>query len=98
MITTRAAVFERRDVKLSDIRGGTCAWAGCQAHFDGHDLPPGWTVFLLYRARRPILNFLEIPPQNWLRDTTLCPEHTVLLDRQLKELGRALDAPAQGRG
>jgi hypothetical protein len=57
---------------------------------------PNWTNLIVYQGK-PKLSFLDIPPKDCLRDAVLCPTHTQLLDRQLKELGRALlDQPAAG--
>jgi integrase len=41
-------------------------------------------------TRRPKINFRDIAPADFVRDAVLCPEHTRLLDSQLKDLGRAL--------
>jgi hypothetical protein len=42
------------------------------------------------------LNFADIPPTDLLRDAVLCPEHTQILEGQLKDLGRAVMAEPKG--
>jgi hypothetical protein len=91
----RVVVLERKKVKLSELTGRMCAWDGCGASFKG-DMPEGWTNLIMYWAPSPIPNVLDIPPADWLRDAGLCPEHTRLLESQLKDLGRAVSGPAAG--
>jgi hypothetical protein len=72
-----------------------CSWEGCEATVEG-SLPKSWSNLVLYWS--PMPGALDaIPPENWLRDAVLCPTHTQALDgRLLKDIGRAVDAPAQG--
>jgi hypothetical protein len=94
MESVMTQVFEQVMVPVGKI-GSICAWEGCTATFQG-DMPHGWINLLAYWAPRPLTNFWEIPVKDRMRDACLCPEHTRQLDSQLKPIGRALDAPAQG--
>jgi hypothetical protein len=91
----KTAVFERKMIPPTQLTGRICAWRDCEARFAG-DMPAGWTNLILYWAPRPILNAADIPARDWLRDAVLCPEHTRLLDSQLKELGREVSGPVAG--
>jgi hypothetical protein len=73
--------------------GRICVWEGCSERISG-DLPKGWSNLVLYGSPQPRLNLETVPPQDWLHDGVLCPKHTRRLEEQLKDIGRALDAPA----
>ena len=92
----KTKVFESKIIPVGKLRGGLCAWEGCQAAFASDDLPEGWTWLNLYRSKRPQPYLLDIPAKDWLRDTTLCPEHTLQLDGQLKDIGRVVSGPSAG--
>jgi hypothetical protein len=51
-------------------------WGG---YAEGMDKPAG----VLVEASR--VEFLQIPPENILRDSILCPEHVRALESQLKD-------------
>jgi hypothetical protein len=90
-------VFEATEMTSSEVAaaGCICAWDGCTAVFKG-DMPHGWTWLLMYWSKRPAMSVLYVPHRDVPRDAVLCPEHTVVLDGQLKYLGRELNFPAQG--
>jgi hypothetical protein len=89
----QAAIFELRQLKLSEIQGTMCGWRGCQATLLDGEYPPGWSSLINF-ARTPkevvvdvgiggkprdVLDFGRL---DWLHDKALCPEHT----RALAEL------------
>jgi hypothetical protein len=80
----RAKAFEEKDVPLADIVGCVCVWDGRVARFGGA-MPRGWINLLAYWSKHPESNFLQIPPENILRDSILCPEHVRALESQLKD-------------
>lgn len=57
-------------------------------------MPKGWTWVAMYWGRHPIPHLEEV--RDWVRDAALCPEHTTLLDDNLKPLLRELDQDARG--
>jgi hypothetical protein len=91
-------IFEQKMLRLSDISGVECAWAGCVATYSDHP-PKGWVMLLAYWSPKPfgfnttlgkILRYCQ-------RDAALCPEHARALEAQLKDIGRRLGAPAAGQ-
>ena len=62
-----------------------CVWHGCSEHYQG-DMPRGWVSLTTYWAPQPIMNFMDIPPQDVKRDAVLCPLHTAALETFLKAL------------
>ena len=58
--------------------------------------PRGWTRMLMFWSKQPELEFFKVRPRDWLRDSTLCPEHTVALDGLLIPLAREVDQEPQG--
>jgi hypothetical protein len=54
------------------------------AKFTGN-MPSGWINLLAYWSMIPEMNFLQIPPEDILRDGVLCPEHARALESQLKD-------------
>jgi len=66
-----------------------CAWKGCRASYKG-DMPSGWVRLISYWSKTPQPFFCDIPPQDVQRDTQLCPEHALALDKLLIDLGHAL--------
>lgn len=91
----RAKVIETKTVAISDIRGCMCSWDRCGKFFEGEQ-PFGWTWLIMYRSPQAT----QIIPldDRLLRDSALCPEHTKLLDDQLKDIGRDISAPPAGNG
>jgi len=59
------------------------------------DLPAGWTNLVVYSGKLA-LNFADIAPTDLLRDAVLCPEHTQMLESQLKDLGHAVMTEPMG--
>jgi hypothetical protein len=94
------AVFKKKMIPISELGKSICAWDGCEAtcaHDKNKYLPKGWTFMLVFWSAHPVLNFLDVPRNDMLRDAVLCPEHTNALDRQLKPLvSRRLDRETQG--
>ena len=89
----KTAVFEKTTITRADIAAAAriCAWDGCLASFHHNKeieyLPKGWTILLVFRAKKP-------PPSDMQRDAVLCPAHTAALERQLKQLSsNDLDRP-----
>jgi hypothetical protein len=91
----KAKAGEVKSIPLADISTCMCAWDRCAATFGG-DMPRGWTNLLSYWSKRPELNFLNIPPQDMLRDAVLCPEHARALEFQLRDLCRLASMPPMG--
>jgi hypothetical protein len=57
-------------------------------------LPKGWTILLVFRAKKPVEYIWDVPPSDMQRDAVLCPAHTAALERQLKQLSsNDLDRP-----
>jgi hypothetical protein len=95
----KAAVFEKKLMRPSELAamGSMCAWDGCGATCGPKEyLPKGWTVLLMFWSARPVLNVLDVPPRDMLRDAVLCREHTDALDRLLKPLAGRLDREIRG--
>lgn len=99
----KAVAFETRMMKASEVRalGFICAWEGCMAtckHSETEYLPKGWTVLLMFWTGKPVLNIWDdVPQSDMLRDTYLCPEHTQMLDLQLRPLpSRLMMREAEG--
>jgi hypothetical protein len=93
----KVKIFETKRLSVAELSAAwqLCAWNGCQAAFKG-DMPRGWTNLLMFWSPGPALNFFNVHPGDWLRDTALCPQHTRLMNSQLKELGSGLSGPAAG--
>jgi hypothetical protein len=92
----KARVFEYKTISRSefDAMDTVCAWEGCWKTFAG-DMPKGWVWLLAYWSECPKLAIDDsIPIQDWLQDTTLCPEHARALDLQLKDIPRLQGAAA----
>jgi hypothetical protein len=87
-------VFEKKNVRLSDLSSLVSAWDGCGASCPHDDMPKGWTRLLMFWSKKPELDFWKVPQRDWLRDAVLCPEHTAALERQL--IARDLDREPQG--
>jgi hypothetical protein len=96
-MSRKTKVLEDRFIPLSKLRGSMCAWAGCTASYLRADgMPKGWTFLQMYWSPEPVPNFLDVSAKDQLRDAVLCPEHTRVLDRQLKDIGRDVGGPAAG--
>jgi hypothetical protein len=78
-----AGVRRTERIKVSDIRGAMCGWAGCAsaAPFGGGGLlPEGWRALVV--SKYSLLN-----PAGVLQaevDMMLCPDHVAMLKRLLK--------------
>lgn len=70
-----------------------CIWEGCMevTHVPLKKLylPEGWTALILFWAPEVPKNIMrDVPPENMFRDAVLCPQHTAMLQLQLKSRGK----------
>ncbi len=89
---------EKKLIKLEDMPGSICAWAGCDATFKG-PMPEDWRWLLVYWRSRPAITTKLVKIANSRhcdRDAVLCPEHARELESQLKDLVRWADRPMSG--
>ena len=77
-------------VRVKDLRGVLCAWAGCGATFTDK-MPDDWRWMLVYWWPQPPANHkLQkiAASKSCDRDSALCPEHALYLESQLKPIMR----------
>jgi hypothetical protein len=81
----REKVMVEKMVSKDELKkmGHLCAWDGCGQKFKG-DMPEGWTWLCMYWSKQPVERISKIPV--WVRDSALCPEHSLTFDGQLKAL------------
>jgi hypothetical protein len=98
-----ANVFTVQKVSLDQISGRVCAWKGCACTTGLDAMPSGWVNLITYARPRPDAKLVKrgkvavyIRDGEWIRDAVLCAQHAMELELKLVDLGRALDAPAQG--
>ena len=70
-----------KQVTASLTERGLCAWGGCAARFEGHQLPPRWAALAI--GTSPL-------SQHSTRQAVLCPKHAAELDGLLKGIGGPL--------
>ena len=93
-------VAEQVELSSGDLAkmGAMCAWADCEAAFDGK-MPNGWRWMLVYWWAYPASNHKMgkvAMSENCDRDAALCPEHALYLESQLKPIVRWPHADASG--
>ncbi len=67
-----------------------CAWADCEATFEGY-MPKGWRWLMVYWWARPPANqklWKIAMSSDCDRDAVLCPDHALQLESQLKNIRR----------
>ncbi len=93
-------IAEQVVMKAGDLEkmGSMCAWAGCEATFDGR-MPHDWRWMLVYWRAHPATNHKlgkVAMSKSCDRDVALCPEHALLLEGELKPIMRWPSAKTSG--